>query len=91
MDLSLETTFLQYILSRGPKDLLDENNVLHPWLIASGEIQIEDHHIIPLGSAKNIQESSKEIRKDKKSILNSVANRTYLLGEKQQKNIICDL
>ena len=44
-------------------------------------LRLQDHHIIPLGSATRIGESSKSIRKDKKHPLNSPLNRTFISAE----------
>ena len=40
--------------------------------------ELEAHHIIPLGTAKNFGESSKELRKDASSIYNSPLNFVYI-------------
>ena len=42
------------------------------------DLKLQDHHIIPLGSATRIGESSKSIRKEKTHPLNSPLNRTYI-------------
>ena len=88
---SVSNGILQYILSNQPKDFLsvgEEEMRLNPWDISSGKtinrngesisLDIHDHHIIPLGSATTIDESSKKIRADKRNILNSPLNRTYI-------------
>jgi len=41
-------------------------------------LTIEDHHICPLNSSKSIYESTKALRLDKKHILNSPLNRTFI-------------
>lgn len=52
---------------------IDSNN------FTSKEItKLEDHHIIALGGATSIGESSKKIRSDKESIYNSPLNRTLI-------------
>ncbi|MDD4508181.1 MAG: DUF262 domain-containing protein [Eubacteriaceae bacterium] len=40
--------------------------------------KLEEHHIIPLGSAKTINESSLELRKDEHNILNTPLNFIYI-------------
>ena len=44
-------------------------------------LKLQDHHIVPLGSATRIGESSKSIRKMKGHPLNSPLNRTYISAE----------
>jgi hypothetical protein len=61
---------------------------LNPWDIAAKReivfneqkynLNIQDHHIIPLFSATTIGKSSDELRRDKDNVLNSVLNRTYI-------------
>jgi hypothetical protein len=86
---SIHEALLQYILSRQPLDFLPGEPIrLNTWDIASRKecqykeetfnLSIEDHHIIPLGSATSIGQSSKLIRGDKSHILNSPLNRTYI-------------
>ncbi|HJF37000.1 MAG TPA: DUF262 domain-containing protein [Clostridium perfringens] len=87
----IHNTILQYELSRQPVDLLYDDIILNSWEIAQGiekntkekkvKIEVQDHHIIPLGTSINLKQSTKEIRKDKMHILNSILNRTYILGE----------
>lgn len=85
----MRKALLQYILSRQPLDFLPGEHIrLNTWDIASQkecqfkeetfDLGIEDHHIIPLGSATSIGQSSKTIRKDKSHILNSPLNRTCI-------------
>ncbi|MDF0728431.1 DUF262 domain-containing protein [Cytobacillus sp. S13-E01] len=88
---SVSIGILQFILSKQPKDFLpisEEEIRLNTWDISSCKLikkglvsiplEIHDHHIIPLGDATTIDESSKKIRADKKHILNSPLNRTYI-------------
>lgn len=80
---------LQYILSRQPYDLYYSNIMINAWdvalereIVIDGEKSkcgIQDHHIIPLANATNLQESTKKIRDDKEHLLNSTLNRTYIL------------
>lgn len=44
-------------------------------------LKLQDHHIVPLGSATRIGESSKAIRKLKGHPINSPLNRTYISAE----------
>lgn len=41
-------------------------------------LDLQDHHIIPLFSATTTGKSSDEIRKDKSNLLNNVLNKTYI-------------
>lgn len=88
---AVSLTILQYILSNQPKDFLQQDNEdfrLNAWdisnnrLIKKGEdtiqLELHDHHIIPLGDVTNIEESTKKIRQDKRHMLNSPLNRTYI-------------
>lgn len=90
----IHKTLLQYELSRQPSDLLF-NITLNSWEIAKQknvkvclnkkeydiELKVEDHHIIPLATQTTILESTKGIRENKKHILNSILNRTYILSK----------
>jgi hypothetical protein len=51
------------------------------------DLKIEDHHIIPLADATNIDQSTKELRtkEKKKHILNSPLNRTYISSIANQR------
>ncbi|MBP1925265.1 hypothetical protein J2Z76_001122 [Sedimentibacter acidaminivorans] len=85
---SVRKAILQYILSQEPKDFIFDELYLTSYKVgAEGSfnfqgnnqlIKIEDHHIIPLKNATKIGQSSKEIRSEKKHILNSPLNRTYI-------------
>ena len=86
---AMRNAILQYVLSKQPKDFLPLHEVrLNTWDIANKKyfeykgkpqpLEIQDHHIYPLGSATTIGESSRTIRSDKKHILNSPLNRTYI-------------
>lgn len=81
---AVRSAFLQYILSRYPKNLSfksDALSKLRAWLIAKEEQFVEIHHIIPLANAVNIGQSTKEIRKGRKHILNSPLNLTFVVKE----------
>ncbi|MBD2653171.1 DUF262 domain-containing protein [Synechocystis sp. FACHB-383] len=84
---AIKTAILQFILSKNPKDfllkLIDYGDLssqrLSSWEIAKDEDKsLETHHIIPLSKATKIEESTKTLRKDKKHILNSPLNLTYI-------------
>lgn len=95
---SIKYAILQYILSNQPKDFLlqtpsgGETNAiskLKAWEIAQDDKMIEEHHIIPLGSATSIGESTKIIRGDKNHLLNTPLNLTYI--SKKSNRDISDL
>ena len=74
--------FLQAVSAMGGQDLL-ESRRLNP---ATDEI--EDHHLIPLGSAVSVGQSTKEIRKgsgDLARLLTSPVNRAYVLKASNRK------
>ncbi|WP_336784694.1 DUF262 domain-containing protein [Paenibacillus sp. MMO-177] len=88
---SVSLGMLQYILSNQPKDFLpviEEELRLNAWDISTGklvrrndesiQLELHDHHIIPLGDASNIEESTKKIRSDRRHLLNSPLNRTFI-------------
>jgi hypothetical protein len=78
---SLHKGILQWILSNQPYDFLEKSGKferLTSWVTSSGESVLEDHHICPLYNASTIGISSQDIRSDKKHILNSILNRTYI-------------
>lgn len=97
---AIHNSILQYVLSKEPRDFINDDIYLRAWEIAeqkeyyftiSGKkkkISIEDHHICPLASATKIGQSSKELRGKGKHILNSPLNRTYISSE--ANNIISD-
>ncbi|MFK7798610.1 MAG: DUF262 domain-containing protein [Aureispira sp.] len=69
---------LQYILSQKPNDFVKESQKLRAWEVSYNKIHLEDHHIVPLGSVTTLGQSSTELRKNKKHILNSPLNRTLI-------------
>jgi len=76
---AVKNSILQYILSKKPYDLLPENpDRLSAFKASSENPKLEIHHIIPLSSATNIGESTKNLRKKNKHILNSPLNLTYI-------------
>lgn len=87
---AISDTLLEYVLSTQPQDFLpDREIILNAWDVALKkeiefkpgilrQIKVEDHHVFPLGAATNIGESSREIRKNKKHLLNSPLNRTLI-------------
>lgn len=83
---AIHTTILNYILSNQPYDFttdLKGGNVrLNSW----SDFKLEDHHICPLVSKKTMNSTSTtQIRKDKKEILNSPINRTFISKEANRK------
>lgn len=85
---AIRKSLLQYILSQEPKDFIYDNLYLSAWKVGSESsfsfncntqtIKIEDHHIYPLKGSTKIGQSSRELRSNKKHILNSPLNRTYI-------------
>lgn len=81
---------LQYILSKQPRDFVDDNIYLNPWEIAEEKeyksiiknkvvkLSVQDHHICPLSGATKLGQSSKELRNKPECVLNSPLNRTYI-------------
>ena len=76
---------LQYVLSNCPNDFVNEISKLIPWEISKNGINVQDHHIIPLGSVTTLGESSKFLRSNKQNILNSPLNRTYISQKANQE------
>lgn len=66
----------EYLLSQTYIDMFDEKLTISIFMDNADEL--EAHHIIPLGTAKNFGESSKELRKDASSIYNSPLNFVYI-------------
>jgi hypothetical protein len=85
---------LQFILSQQPVDFLPEDRfakrlTLSAWNAAAGQtfrddddneytLKLEKHHIIPLGVVTSMGENTKEVRKNKRHLLNSPLNYTYV-------------
>lgn len=89
--VAIHKGILQYELSMQPYDLLYNEVNLNTWDIACEKerningkkikSEVQDHHIIPLATSKNLQESTKKIRENSNHILNSILNRTYILSD----------
>lgn len=76
---SIYNGILQYVLSNFPSDFSETKVKLQAWDNSIHKFQ--DHHIIPLGSATSLGQSSRELRADKNNVLNSPLNRTYISTE----------
>jgi hypothetical protein len=75
--------FLQYELSHAPYDMLSSSKRIFAW-----EDLTEDHHLVPLGSATTILESTQEIRRSNEGIgrlLNSPLNRSLISAGANRK------
>lgn len=90
---SIYSGILQYVLSKQPKDFVDDDIELSPWDIAQGKeydskiknkknikLTVQDHHICPLRGATKLGQSSNELRDIPECILNSPLNRTFISG-----------
>lgn len=67
---------LQYVLSQGPMDFAPDSTTR---LFAWQDVELEDHHVIPLGSAASLKASATALRaKGDDFILNSPLNRTLI-------------
>jgi len=87
--MSMKDAILQYVLSRKPHDFLSDkvkqitayksscNNTKKTDKNCK-EFKLQSHHIIPLGVATAIGETTEEIRSNKKHPLNSPLNFTYI-------------
>lgn len=74
----VDTYLLQFVTAQGARDPL----TAEPLLVWKQEIQ--DHHLIPLGSATSVGQSSSEIRRGNSELarlLNSPLNRAYILAD----------
>lgn len=74
----------QFYLSQGYKDFLTDENL--NFLYSDG---FEIHHLLPLGENKKIGETTKAIRKNKKSVYNSPLNMVYIT--KKTNGLISDM
>jgi len=81
---SIKNSLKQYMLSKCPKDFINEETRLNSW---NTDFKIEYHHIIPLGSDLNstISESNKRLRNNKNHILNSPINLAPILKSSNNK------
>lgn len=73
----------QFFLAKTYPDMFDNDKTISVFL--DEKDTLEAHHIIPLGSVKNIKESSKKLRKDKKSICNSPINFVYITSDSNKR------
>lgn len=78
----IKKSICQYVLKKTPHDFIS-NTKLTSW---DENLSLEFHHIIPLNAQRNIKESTKALRYDKKNILNSPLNYTLIL--KESNNLI---
>ena len=76
----------QYMLSRTYCDMFDGDKRISVFCSEANEL--EAHHIIPLGSAKSIKESSDKLRDNPKHICNSPVN--FVLITKESNKMISD-
>lgn len=76
----LGNTICQFYLSMGYEDLVaDEGgNTVHLSVFSEYALNLQIHHVIPLGSTGDILSSTKTIRGDKKHYLNSPLNFMYI-------------
>ena len=97
---AMKSAILQFILSDQPVDFL-RNERLSTWDLASkkdlrtnqervqgGEpiyCEVDSHHILPLAGSLNLSDSSARLRENKKHILNSPLNYTYILSNTNRK------
>ncbi|MGC8121992.1 GmrSD restriction endonuclease domain-containing protein [Marinobacter sp. VGCF2001] len=84
---AIRVAIMQYTLSKLPLDFLfDQNSRILPWCVSGTSehpdvvesFELEDHHVFPLAQAKDIGQSSAELRKRADHPLNSPLNRTYI-------------
>lgn len=88
---SVSDTIIQYTLSKQPTDLLRHEGVqvpLNPWDISKKipielpndkfQLEVHEHHIVPIASVSTIEESAKKIRSQKGNLLNSPLNKTLI-------------
>ena len=71
---SVNKSILQFILGCEPLDFPGGKSDR----ISAKDDELELHHILPLGSAKTIGESTKKIRSNKKHVLNSALNLAWI-------------
>lgn len=73
-----------YILSRAPVDFLAVGEILQPWRV---EQELEEHHVIPLASARTVDQSARNLRakNNRPHPLNSPLNRTFILRSSNRK------
>ena len=66
----------QYLLSKTYSDMFNSQEIISVFSKLANTL--EAHHIIPLGSVKNINESTAALRNDDKNICNSPLNFVYI-------------
>ncbi len=73
-----------YILSRTPVDFLESGESLQAW---RAEQQLEEHHVIPLASARTVEQSARKLRdkNNRPHPLNSPLNRTFIMRNSNRK------
>lgn len=79
----ISRNLLGYILSLEPYDLLPgcHSERLKTFEITDSSKDLEDHHLIPLGTGTKYGELSSKIRNDRNHILNSILNRVLISKE----------
>lgn len=82
----LRNFFCQYLLSQTYQDMFDNNKLVS--VFSEDANELEAHHIIPLGSAKKVGDSTKNLRNKNKSIYNSPLN--FVLITKDSNRDISD-
>lgn len=76
---TVRDSLIQYILSTKPYDFIKDDNNNNIVLKAyDRETIFAIHHMIPLGSATSLRQSTEELRDDKRHILNSPLNLAYI-------------
>ena len=81
------TSFIcQYMLAQTYPDMFDASKTVS--VFYENAASLEAHHIIPLGTAKNVGEVTADIRKDPKHICNSPLN--FVLITKEANKAISD-
>ncbi len=83
---NISKALLQYTLSKKPRDFCENGTVLNTRDVSKGCLILQKHHLIPLGSATTIKQSSIDIRNDKSHILNSPLNFS-LISDKANNSI----
>lgn len=83
----LQSFICQYWLAQTYPDMFEPTKVISVFCEDADEL--EAHHIIPLGSAKKMSESAKELRNNSKHICNSPLNFVYIT-KRANKGIMSD-
>lgn len=73
----IRKSICQFILSNRPIDFL-ENTRLTTW---DTDLEIDAHHIVPIKGSLSIKDSRDKLRQNKKHLLNSPLNFTYILSK----------